>query len=955
MNLFCLARWYCNAALARALWLACVMLVLACAASLPPQSALAGTTGTITGTVKDAETNAPLQSVKVSATSGSGSAIGYTNSVGFYSLQALNPDTYELHFTLQGYEEEITVGVTVNQDQTTVVDRKMPKAIRMLGRVPVRASSNLVQPHTGTDVYNVNGQQLAAASGGDSLHKTLYEYTATVPGLAPIGGAFPSEPSIRGGQDTDNGYEFDGIPIAERILGFFTSNLSNVGIGNLEVYTGGLNGGAAANGTGIINSVVKAGRYPAFGTLSLGLTNHSFNHKIGLEYGGATVDNRYSYYMAFGGVESENQYNYSENTYPNVVFGPGGASSTNPGFIKTTDFVGNFHFRPSAKDDVQFMIENSLFDDQNDYLLHSGSASTPLLRLLPCAGAVADPSDSQGTFGMGGVAPNGQTCQGGLYFAPLGDGQGIATRHYGGLGKIQWNRLIGDHSSIALRLAENFNQYLFDQVLSEPNNPSGIEAPLPAGCPPLPYQANAPLPIAAGGATCTHDTGDYYQDRNSRMYLAALDYTDTPTANLTLKAGLGQEYDQNLRDVRNLSVFNPNTGAWPGRAFYGAISDIPTHIPYLYADATVNAGHFTLEPGLRYQREWYGIPTIPNSTLFSMAHSLSVGSWIPTFAGTYRVNDNNVVRFSYGNTAAFIGTNYVWRISSNHTQPSFYNPFAPGAAVAPQINHTADLMWEHQFSPNTSLKIGPWIRHTDNYFEEYNPILGFDSSGNPIYSKEDVPTNGLKIRATGVELGFSHVDNRPSGASVWLSGSYDNYWTTATGGNSGYYNFPLPSNLVNAGVYVRQGLVPLFAGTFLADLHTNGFHVLPLVYYSFDSFYNIAVLDSTGTQIAQPEGKGSGYFVVNTTLSKDFGHGSMTVGIRGTNLTNNLQGTTPCQVDQAGTGCFPFNGPQSGVTTTPSLPNCVGLGQPGVPSCSFINQKVSQDAALLELFFVKHF
>lgn len=937
------------------LLIAAVVIAALSVALFTPCLVRAGTTGTITGTVTDSETGAPLQGVKVSATSGSGAQTAYTNRAGFYSVQALNPDTYTVSFSLAGYELDSTVGVNVNQDQTSVVDRKLTKTVRTLGRVPVRASSNLVQPHTGTDVYNINGSQLAAASGGDDLHKTLYEYTATVPGLAPIGGAFPSEPSIRGGQDTDNGYEYDGIPIAERILGFFTSNLSNVGIGNLEVYTGGLNAGAAANGTGIINSVVKAGRYPAFGSVAFGFTSPAFNHKIGLEYGGATPDNRFSYYMAFGGVLSDNQYNYGENTYPNLVYGPSGVSSTNAGPVNTRDLVGNFHYRPSAKDDIQVMVENSLYDQNNSYLLNTGTPGAPLLKLAPCPGALPDPSDTFGTFGMGGIAPNGQPCPGGLYFKSLANGDGVATRHYGGLGKIQWNRVVGDHASIAFRLAENFNQYLFDQVLTDPNNPGSVEPPLPAGCPPLPYKAGAPLPITPGGSTCTHDSGDYYQDRNSRMYIAAMDYTDTPTANLTLKAGVGQEYDQNYRDIRNLATFNPNTGAWPGRAFYGAISDIPTHIPYVYAQASVNSGHFTIEPGLRYQREWYGIPTIPNSTDFKTAKSISVGSWIPTVAGTYRVNDNNVVRFSWGDTAAFVGTAYVWRMSSNHTVPTFYNPFAPGAAVAPQINHNADLMWEHQFAPNTSLRIGPWIRHTDNYFEEYNPILGFDSSGNPIFSKEDVPTNGLKIRAAGVELGFSHLDQRPTGASVWLSGSYDNYWTTATSGNSGYYNFPLPSTLVNQGVYVRQGLVPLFAGTFLADLHSNGFRVLPLVYYSFDSFYNIAVLNPAGTQISQNEGKGSGYFVVNTTVSKDFDHGNFTVGIRGTNLTNNLQGTTPCQVDNNGTGCFPFNGPLSGVHATPSLPNCVGLGSPGVPSCSFINQKVSQDARLFEFFFIRRF
>ncbi len=894
------------------------------------QAAVAGTTGTITGTVSESASGAPIAGVKVTAVAPTGSQSTTTNRAGFYALQALNPDTYTISFQLQGYDARSTPGATVNQDQTTVVNTKLAKSVRTIGSIQVQAtSSNLVRGHTGTDVYNVNGSQLAAASGGDDLHKTLYEYTATVPGLVPIGGGFPAEPSIRGGQDTDNGYEYDGVPIAERILGFFTTNLSNIGIGNLEVYTGGLNAGAAANGTGIINSVVKAGRYPGFGTVAFGTTTPYFNHKLTLEYGGATFDNRFSYYMAFGGVNSENGYNYGENTYPNLVYGGGGVSSTNAGPVATRDTVGNFHYKPDRNNDFQFMIENSLYDQKNDYLLYTGTRTAPLLELAPCPGAQADSSSP--SFGSGGTAPDGQPCPAGLYFRALLNGQGVVTQHYGGLGKIQWNHLLSDHSSVAFRLAENFNQYIFSQPITDPNNPN-IETPASANCPPLPYAANSPLPVdVPNGALCTHFTGDYYQDRNSRMYIGAVDYTSTPTADFTIKAGAGQEYDQNYRGVFNLESFDPNTGRWPGRAYIGSISDVPTHVPYVYAQASINRGRFTFEPGIRYQREWYGLPT----------GSFSVGSWVPTFAGTYRANDRNVFRYSLGNTASFIGTAYAWRISSNHTAPTFYNPNIPGSAIQPQISHNFDFQWEHQFDPDTSLRFGPWIRHTDNYFEEYNPIIGYNPDGTPIYSKEDVGTNGLKIRAFGVELGFNHVENRSTGFSYWLTGSYDNYWTTATGGNSGYYNFPLPSNLVNAGVYVRNGNVPLFGGSFLADVHANGWHVLPLVYYSYDSFYNIAVLNSAGTQIAQPEGKGSGYFIVNTTVSKSFGaNNDYTVGIRGTNLTNNLQGTTPCQVDNNGTGCYPYNGPLSGIHAVPG---------------SFIYQKVSQDARLFEFFVVRHF
>jgi hypothetical protein len=40
---------------------------------------------------------------------------------------------------------------------------------------------------------------------------------------------------------------------------------------------------------------------------------------------------------------------------------------------------------------------------------------------------------------------------------------------------------------------------------------------------------------------------------------------------------------------------------------------------------------------------------------------------------------------------------------------------------------------------------------------------------------------------------------------------------------------------------------------------------------------------------------------------------------------------------------------------TGSPAGCIGLGQPGVPSCTWINQKVSQDARLYEFFFGRRF
>ncbi len=622
---------------------------IAVAASIcAPTSAIAGTTGTIAGVVRDAQTGAPIADAHVTAAAGSGTQSTTTNGAGFYSLQALVPDTYAVSFQAQGYTPASQPGVTVQQDFVFKLDMRLTKELKTIASVRSRAAGNLVKPYEGTDVYNVSGSQLNAATGGDNLHHTIYEYLNTVPGVTPIGGGFPAEPSIRGGYDVDNGYELDGIPITERMTGYFTTNLTDLGIGNVEVYTGGLSAQNAGNGVGVINSVIKTGSYPAFGSVNLGLTTTIFNHYARAEYGGATPNRRFSYYLAFDGANSENDFNNGtiSFTLPQV-----GISSSNPGYIYTRDVIGNFHYRPSQRDDIQFLYQNSLYNEKVDYMLYSGTPTAPLLALQPCPGAVAD--DTNRTGATGGVAPNGQTCPGGLYFSALSNGSGNFLGHYSGIGKVQWNHVIDSHSSFALRLAENFNQYIFDQPLTDPNL-AEFGSPR-SGCPSYPYAAGSPLPLTATGRECTMDLGDYYQNRYGNDYYAQLDYTSTPNENLTIKAGVGQEYDNQKRDVRYLNWFNnPNNPNAPcgGSTFsfscLNSYTDIPAHAPYAYAQASMNIGKWTIEPGLRFSMLSYGIPAQPNFTTTQQPNGIPGGrsrvSFLaPSLLGTYRFGANDVL------------------------------------------------------------------------------------------------------------------------------------------------------------------------------------------------------------------------------------------------------------------------------------------------------------------------
>lgn len=885
---------------------------LFCAACVTlPLSSFAGTTGTIQGTIVDAATNAPVANVRVNAAAPSGTYSSVSDGRGFYVIQGMIPDTYTVSYQAPGYEPVSLAGVTVQQDITVTENQRLSKSLREIGSVTSRSAGSLVQPGQTTNTYTVSGAQLNAISGGNDLHKTLYQYVQAVPGVTSSG--YPAQPRIHGGSITDIAYELDGIPIKDRMTGFFTTNLSNVGMGNVEVRTGGLDASEAASGLGSINTIVKSGTYPGYSIFSYGVSTPGRLQDFTTELSGATANRKFSWYAALDKTGSLNSY-ASGLTYPALeVEGLNG-----PGTVYTTDILGNFHYKPNANNDFQLLFQNGLGDFNFSYLMQRAPGEPVPLTALPCPGTTVDPTGKSPTGNVGGTAPNGAACPIGLYFgtANTQNGGGNIWHHYSGLGKLQWNHTINDHSFLALRIAENYNEYIFDQPIVEANIPAIENSPdfqVSAKCPLLPYQPGTPILNsnypAVGGRVCAQQqnwfsTG-FEGNRRSEMYLGSLDYTNAVNENVTVKAGLSDEVDDNLNNSYFTFYFNPD-GSWPG---INSISTYPTHVISAYGSLSVRHNKLLLNPGLRYQRMTYNYPGGPYGT----------GIFNPTFAFAYTMNSNNVLRGSYTDSTSFVGASYVYRQGS-----ALFNPGGTFSAN-PTIVHSADLAFEHQFDTNTSIKLGPWYNNASNIFYQYKPVTSLDPvTGKATYGPTQLANGGIR-KAFGFDLGINHVDHHAVGTSWWLSATYDNFWTNMTSALTGSYaSAALPS----IAPLVRNTSNPLISGTLTADFHANNFSLLPFLYYQGPSFYNTGVCytktfgtiscgstsSSLITPIAlQPEKMSSGYFVLNATaLWHPKQYPGLTMGIQGTNLTNNLNDTVPCTVSQLGStpslgpGCSPF-------------------------------------------------
>src|SRR5579883_778241 len=298
-------------------------LVLACAGV--PLGAGAGTTGGIAGRVVDANTQAPLADVRITASAPSQVAVATTDAGGNFHFLSLAPDTYTLTFVKTGYDDTSQPGVSVFADQVQTVTVQMHPVLKTIATVRSRATGDVVRPGTTSDVYSVNANGLRATTGltGPGGLNNAYGAIQSVPGVAIDAGeqGWWQTVHIRGGDIDQIGYEMDGIPVNRAYDNAPQSMLSSLGQQEVQVYTGGTPATADAQGiSGYINQVLKTGTYPGYINSDLGIGGPAFYHKASFEFGAADPSHRFSYYVGLGGANQAYRYLNDNNGAGNPWF-----------------------------------------------------------------------------------------------------------------------------------------------------------------------------------------------------------------------------------------------------------------------------------------------------------------------------------------------------------------------------------------------------------------------------------------------------------------------------------------------------------------------------------------------------------------------------------------------------------------------------------------------------------
>jgi hypothetical protein len=295
----------------RLLLSAAIVIFAGTAWMLAGAAALAGTTGALSGVVTS--DGKPVAGVKITATSPSGIAVATTDASGHFTFASLAPDDYTLIAEKNGYDRASFGGAVVFADATQVVTLQIRKTLLTIANTVSRSTSSLVRPGTTADVYSINAKQQdrANALGGGGTLDSAYSAIATVPGAyVPTNQAgYLVAVHIRGGDSSEVGYEFDGIPMNRAIDGYNSGSLSSLGQLELQVYTGASPADSEAQGlSGFVNQVIKTGTFPGYANGTVTLGTPTFYHSLNVEAGGSTPDRLFSYYVGVGGFNQDHRY-----------------------------------------------------------------------------------------------------------------------------------------------------------------------------------------------------------------------------------------------------------------------------------------------------------------------------------------------------------------------------------------------------------------------------------------------------------------------------------------------------------------------------------------------------------------------------------------------------------------------------------------------------------------------
>ena len=217
------------------------LLLSACFTSL----AFAGTTGKISGTIKDAKSGEVLPGVNIVIV---GTNLGAaSNTDGFFVILNVPPGDYTLKASLIGYSSVSQKDVHVDVDQTTTADFSMTETTVSEQEVVVVAQKPVVQKDVSASTINLTPLEVASVP------------TVSIAGAVVLQAGIQPGLVIRGAGTDQTAFMVDGFTLRDERNNSAYTNVSLTSVKEIQVQTGGFNAEYGNIRSGVVNVTTNSG------------------------------------------------------------------------------------------------------------------------------------------------------------------------------------------------------------------------------------------------------------------------------------------------------------------------------------------------------------------------------------------------------------------------------------------------------------------------------------------------------------------------------------------------------------------------------------------------------------------------------------------------------------------------------------------------------------------------
>jgi hypothetical protein len=579
------------------------------------ESLLSGTTGKITGRVVNKSTGEPLFAVNVII---EGTTLGAaTDMQGNYVILNVPPGVYTLRASAVGFKPVRVTNVRVSVDQTTRVDFKLEEVAIELGEeVLVVAERPLVQRDLTSTTAKISK---------DIIEKLPVENFTDLINLK----AGVVEGHFRGGRIGEVAYLIDGIPVNDVFSNTYAIQVENHTIQEMEVITGTFNAEYGQAMSGVVNIITKEGGDKFSGSFS--------------SYFGDYVSSRRDIFMNIGDVKPNAIYNFQ-----GTLGGPFPILGNKLGFFLSWRYYKNDGWIYGRRIFTPYDSSNFSSDDPSKWYIGAtgDSAYVPMNpeQRLTLQGKISFKITPSNKLNLEGIYQRRffKIYDHRFKYNPDGD---YKRYQYSYTLTLNYTHVISSYSFLTLKgslLYNDYQQYVWKDINLYPD--------------PKRLQDASNNAFLTGGAQMWH----FF--RNTRTYIAKIDYTNQITLTHQIKTGIElkfhrlwlREYEI-VRDERFKDRFVPSLP--PRTSFnnneylhkpYELSAYIQDKMEFEYLVANVGLRFDYFEPNGKVLIDPDHLPSerpLPDS-LFRRAkpkYQLS-----PRIGLAYPITDRGVIHISYG-------------------------------------------------------------------------------------------------------------------------------------------------------------------------------------------------------------------------------------------------------------------------------------------------------------------